>query len=160
MSCYMVAWDTIRALVDVAIDGPRDGGHWIRGSAGVTWAEADACASLLARANAASVRARYSDADAPGIKMVPAWADWPLIQHKPFPRRLGVVEALKVLHCYRYQACEVAGFAATEAGRFCASLESALISVLPGYDKGPWGLDETGEEPASVPDPPRRLRMV
>lgn len=51
---------------------------------------------------------------------------------------LGFV--LKQLDHYDYQACEVADYRDTWAGRAVDQLRSAAIRKLPGYSQAPWGV--------------------
>mgnify|MGYP001575503402 CR=1 FL=1 len=100
---------------------------------------AEALGQMLAAQNAASVRHRYEDADGRG--MIPSWAD-AFYEYTPIPPLdppPTVVELLKVIDCYEYQACETPGWPDTEAFQFCETLRARLTSLLPGYDAAPWG---------------------
>jgi hypothetical protein len=94
---------------------------------------------MLWSENARSVRARYQDADASGmISELPDCWRW----GSPFGRTPTPVETLKLIACYRYQACETGDFESTEAAAFCDALRSAAINALPGYQEAPWEWDE------------------
>lgn len=97
---------------------------------------ADSLGQLLAIQNAASLRARYDDADASG--MIPDWADSGYHYIAPGGCSLTVVELLKAIICYEYQACETDDWDDSEAALFCETLHSLLIRFLPGYDGAPW----------------------
>ena len=52
---------------------------------------------------------------------------------------LSVIEKIKAVHCYMYQASEHDAWEKSDARAFCKRLETALIHELPGYDAAPWG---------------------
>ena len=97
---------------------------------------------MLAAQNAASVRHRYKDADDEGV--IPSWADQ-FYEYTPIPPLdppPTVVELLKAVACYEYQACETDGWPDTEAFQFCEALRHGLIRLLPGFGDAPWGWDQ------------------
>lgn len=107
---------------------------------------ARACA-LLTTAVVASVKHRYPDAtdtDLPGpaepywTTMTPAaWAK--LVSNAPIYPPAAM---LKAIDGYEYQACELPRWRSTETYRFLEALRSALIRDLPGYEAGPWTIED------------------
>ena len=86
----------------------------------------------LLRENMASLAAHYHD------KIdEQALADYYFDSHAA--DRLSIVEKIKAVHCYRYQASEHEGWEKSDARHFCEDLESALVHELPGYRDAAWG---------------------
>lgn len=138
MSAFTVSNEHIAVMVGLAMEGPADGnGRWYR------WIDkgdegAEQVAVMLREQNARSVRALYGQkADDGGCDS--EWftcpSDWRGAMRR---RRPTALEALKLVHCYEYQACETEDWRSTEAAEFCRALTRALVSRLPGYDAAPW----------------------
>jgi hypothetical protein len=100
--------------------------------------------NMLWRANEESIRARYPDCKGP--------ADYPgngrdaatgyTLTGSDFgrmPANVEPVQVLKACNAFRYQACEHAGWEASEACSFIDSLKEKAISCLNGYDAAEWG---------------------
>lgn len=152
MSAFMVSKVHIDLLVDVAVNGSREGrwryGNpvrwWIRrpqdGKAPETKSadadQADGIGLLLADQNARSVRYRYADLDA--AQIIPDWFGFGRYKWQRPVYRLTALEALSAINCYEYQACETPDYDGTEAKLFCEALRGKLIRNLPGYDGLPW----------------------
>lgn len=103
----------------------------------------DALGGLLWSENQQSVAERYPD-DHEGTWPGPCGlttADILAYTYTPPQRMPSPVEALKLLACYEYQACEHREWKQSAAKAICEQLRSAFISALPGYDEAPWGLD-------------------
>lgn len=132
MSAYVVSKSHIDALVTVALRGPIGGrSTWREVQVGDEWdGSADTLGAILTLQNLLSVSYRYSDpsfldmdCDAPYL-----WTAHPVT----------LVQAIKAIHCYAYQACENPGWDTSLAKEFCDKLESALVHSLPGYDEADW----------------------
>jgi len=120
-------------------------------------------AELLARANLASLRARYSEDSAGEHSVGSDGAAWALggqsdeeyvkaCQAAITPREvygpsLSPVEAIKAAQCYDYQACEVSEYDETDAARATRKIIAVAIARLPGYEAAPWGAPETRSVP-------------
>ena len=107
-------------------------------------------AGLLARANMASMRARYGDdgcgdpaAYVAECRRAAVLSGWPSFEP---------AEVIKAAHCFDYQACEVPDYDRTTAAKITRVIVSNAISDLPGYDAAPWG----APEPVKVRQPARR----
>ncbi|PQM45269.1 hypothetical protein C1Y40_04593 [Mycobacterium talmoniae] len=70
--------------------------------------------------------------------------------HYRRPQHTGwsIPELLNVLHCYVHQACERPQWSTSQAKAFCDALQQRLISQLPGYSDGPWGIDDSSKPAA------------
>lgn len=90
--------------------------------------------AMLLRENMRSLAARYNDPVDNGAILAyrPAYSDK--------IRTLPIVALIKLVHCYRCQACEHEGWQTSEACAAAEALESALVHSLPGYDEAAWGL--------------------
>jgi hypothetical protein len=64
-----------------------------------------------------------------------------------------VVELIKAVHCYQYQACEHDGWEASDAARYCLDLLDVLVHALTGYSEAAWGIESDTPKPAPVPPP-------
>lgn len=128
---YLLTWQTER-------------GTWRRFPGSVS---ADELGRLLWAENLKSVAARYpSDQD--GERPGPIGfrdADVATYVASSARRRRPLVEVLKALDCYEYQACESEGWATSEAFAVCQQIRRRLITWLPGYDAAPWEASERGE---------------
>lgn len=124
MSAFLVSPHAIAALVVTSTHGPRDAsGRW--------WKPTDderAVFEMLATENARSVGYRYNEPTKPVD-----YVAWPFGSPAP-----SIVEALKLLDCYEYQACECQDWEDSEAFRWCYRLRKALGRALPGYDSAAW----------------------
>ncbi len=99
---------------------------------------ADAIGQVLVNENVRSVMGRYNE-DKPTNLPGPTNAYW-LIPYKLGETRIPtVVQAIKLVNCYEYQACESNDWKKTEAHAFCDYLKGHLIHCLPGYEDAPWG---------------------
>lgn len=87
----------------------------------------DQVGQMLLDENAASVNYRYTEDDVFVYEYRPP-------QHTNW----SVVELLKAIDCYEYQACEHPDWAQSQAHAFCQALRLRLISALPGYDAASW----------------------
>jgi hypothetical protein len=90
--------------------------------------------AMLLRENMRSLEERYGDAiDNAAIKAYRPTLDAKIMA-------LPCVALIKLVHCYRYQACEHEGWEASDACKATGALESALVHMLPGYDEAAWGI--------------------
>lgn len=171
MSAFIVSKAHIDALVDVALNGPRDvsrrweGGprweafdprdtHWPEqewrqcaqsgtGNSSVKAVTPDELGEMLVVENVRSITARYPDVLDGGPMPGPVDAYWESYYEFQRPsRRPTVVEALKLISCYEYQSCEHDEWVDSEAKRFCEHLTATLIGFLAGYDEAPWEWDQ------------------
>ena len=94
----------------------------------LTRASVDAVGQMLLDHNTASVNDRYN-AD-----------DLAIYTYTPPRGWRTAVEVLKAINCYRYQASETSDWTDTEAHHFCAALETAVITMLPGYSEAAWAI--------------------
>ena len=155
MSAWIVSKEHIDAMVSAALVCAQenrssfrwydaDGNH----SHELTYTDTEKATkvgAMLWAENLASINARYTDTiDHPencpgpvGFNGVSSVANYTL---KRTPR-IPPVAILKAISCYEYQSCEHAGWKTSQAYQFCASLRDHMISMLPGYDEAPWGLD-------------------
>lgn len=51
-----------------------------------------------------------------------------------------VIEKLKIVQNYNYQACESEDYKDSQAKKIVNNCISSLIAQLPGYDAAPWGI--------------------
>lgn len=169
MSAFIVSKAHIDALVDVALNGPKDsesrweGPRWEAfDPRETTWQDQewrqvtpggfdhhsingvtpDGLGELLTVENVRSITARYPDTLDGGPMPGPCDPYWEqYFEHARPVRRMTAVEALKALHCYEYQACEHDEWIDSEAKRFCDGLRGSLIGSLAGYNAAPWEWD-------------------
>ena len=161
MSAYMVEREHVVYLVEASIShilARGDGGrmHW-RGASGQEMGggfcelrcmasndEKAAVGNMLWRVNEESIRARYPDCKTPdrypgnGRDAATGYTLTGSDFGRP-PARVDPVQVLKSCNAYRYQACEHAGWEASEACSFIDSLREKAISCLPGYETASWG---------------------
>lgn len=187
MSAFIVDKSHIDALIAVGWLGPRErtispgnGWHTLRwwsvaNVRGLSPADLhlyrreldhlteDRTGAMLVAEVVASVRYRYPDSgdDLPG----PITHYWTEPYSYTQPRSVPTaVEALKLLSCYEYQACEHPEWETSEARQFCEALRHACIAVLPGYDAAPWEWTEESAASGGLgsypgrPAPPRARR--
>jgi hypothetical protein len=94
----------------------------------LTRASVDAVGQMLLDHNTASVNHRYNG------------DDLAIYTYTPPRGWRTAVEVLKAINCYRYQASETNNWTDTEAHHFCAALETAVITMLPGYTEAAWAI--------------------
>ena len=101
---------------------------------------ADDVGRFLVAENLRSIRHRYPDtAQRPEATPGPADPYWKNdYAYRDPGYRLSVVEALKAIDCYEYQACEHPEWRRSEARRFCDSLRGSVVGALPGYWQANW----------------------
>lgn len=159
MSAWIVDKLHIDYLVQAAMQRPHL--HPMRfGDTQVTYATADEVGRELWAENAMSVSYRYRNSrpmNAGTFSNLPGPCDF---DHESlanyslpsFPRvRFDPVVALKAIDCYQYQSCEHPGWEGSAAHRFTQELRQFMVTLLPGYDEAPWGIDErTVVAPAQV----------
>jgi hypothetical protein len=103
---------------------------------------------MLYGENVRSVRYRYpdtvgNDTKLPGVCAEVEEASDPQYTFRILPGvRIVPGEVGKALACYEYQTCETDDHRDTEAWRFCEALRDAILRTLPGYEGGPWEVDE------------------
>lgn len=107
-------------------------------------------AEYLARANMASMRARYGDdgcgdpaAYVAECRRAAMLSGWPSFEP---------AEVIKAAHCFDYQACEVSDYDHAIAAQITRTIASHAAMDLPGYDGAPWGAPEPlkARQPAKV----------
>ena len=141
MSAFLVSKAHIDALVSVALFGVAEAtalsGLWPE-----TYFEntrlgvprANLLGDRLLRENEASMKARYPRDNAEPLPFyVYSWEE----VYKP----ITAAAALKLLDCYTYQACEHDGWGTSAVKRWCDSLQSQLVTCIPGYNAAPWAID-------------------
>jgi len=140
MSAFIVPTEHLHVLIWAGLNltWPRDGLRWYHDNptrvGSLSRDTADAVGQMLYDANAASVTHRYRQTGLIRTEYryrAPRWNQW------------SVVEVLKALGCYEYQACEVPDWPASEAHAYCRALQDNLIHRLPGYSDGPWAISTT-----------------
>lgn len=90
-------------------------------------ATVDRVGAILVAANTASVNFRYGQDELEGL----------YVHH---PVDVDVVQVLKAIDCYEYQACESPAWERSEARAICAALRARAVCQLPGYDDAEWML--------------------
>ena len=93
----------------------------------------DTIGRTLMGANAMGQKDRYGD-----DSEIAGCADYKWQPRK----RLSLVEMVKTIQCYEYQACEWDGWKDSQAKQICDRCLSALLHSLPGYDAVPWGVGD------------------
>ena len=161
MSAYMVEKEHVAYLVEAAVthalargdggsmmwrgvSGPEKRGPYCEIRCMADGAEKAQVGNMLWRANEESIRARYGDCktatDYPGNGR-DAETGYTLTAgdfRRP-PTHIDPVQVLKSCACFRYQACEFAGWDDSEAARFIEALTTKAINSLPGYEEAVWG---------------------
>lgn len=144
MSAYIVEKEHINAMLMAALS-VRQPTTWRHNEQRyeLTQDILDKVGQMLLDENVASVQHRYpSDT----ILQLPGKinAEWLLpFRYSPITSRVPTkVEAIKLVHCYKYQSCEHPGWKTSEAKAFCESLEGNLVREIPGYDEAPWGWEK------------------
>lgn len=144
MSAFVVSEAHINALACAMIYGPTPRARWHRiwsdQAEAFRTSDMDTQATLLGRLllaeNFRSVDHRYP-AGAPSAEDRAAEARL-FVEARTESRSL--VELLKAVSCYEYQACEHPGWEGSQAARLCEALRGQLIAALPGWEAAPWGI--------------------
>lgn len=157
MSAFMVSIEHIRALVNAGLNLTYGPLSWQRAlptteqlershERGMPWSPdapeiareirtvltpdtAEAVGVMLMAQNRRSMDFRYDETEIED-----------LYTHEPSTPRT-VVELLKAIDCYEYQACETPDWEVTEAYRFCEALRRELTYHLPGWGQAAWAID-------------------
>lgn len=96
----------------------------------LTESNASVIGKMLLKTNVDSVNFRYDEK-----------SRTPTYKHrKPIHTSWSVGEIFKSIDCYTYQSCERDDWKDSEALAFCNALKDVLISKVPGYQDGPWGI--------------------
>ena len=146
MSAFLVEKVHIDLLADVAARGPRDArpGEWLMGAGARP--EPTALGRMLWLENLRSVTYRYPDTASGGRPGPAGISDGQIAAYRftAPPYRLTAVEAIKAVHCLRYQSCECPDYAETPAGKWAAEMLERLSGCVPAYAAAPWewGADE------------------
>lgn len=61
-----------------------------------------------------------------------------LRRYRHEPMQATVVECIKAIHCYQYQACEHDGWETSDAKKYVDELHSSLVMLIPGYKEAPY----------------------
>lgn len=140
MSAFMVSAATIDIIVSEAIK--REYGslwaYYHDGTRVEPGADPTAFGRMLLAQNVTSLAARYGPEER---------LQYPEAQTYTFRLpRVNVTPGMvaKALACYRYQACEDAGWETSEAHTATLALQLDLLSALPGYEAAEW--DNTDEK--------------
>lgn len=109
----------------------------------VLCSDAETLFADLLEENVKSLQARYpDDAGVPHDDCI--WGGADAMAYDPCALPLSVADAMKLIHSYRYQACEHDGWKGSNAERFTESLLLHLTHHVPGYDddkKARWSVD-------------------
>lgn len=155
MSAYIVPKEHIDALVRAGLDAGRNGSplRWYHNNEGhaLRYDNATEVGKMLWAENVKSLNKRYPDTQE-SLSGYPGPSDFTpfsvdLYRFEGYANGSVVPEkALKALHGYEYQTCEHDGWEGSEAYRFVRSLERALISKLPAYDRADtWSVDDVSQ---------------
>lgn len=123
MSAWMCSNQHISAIVHAYVPP-----EWSRDQP--TLADRKATAKILFDENVRSLKSRYPNH--------PHNYKFTMVSPR---REYTVVELLKLIDCYEYQACETNDFKETAAAKICREYREHLIGRLPGYDAAPWGVE-------------------
>lgn len=98
--------------------------------------EEEKTARMLQAANARSVNYRYAhNIDA-------QCHDDPIEYRDVYnPAKHSATLVLKQVQCFDYQACEPNDWRDSQAHALMDAIQSKAITMLPGYDAAPWGID-------------------
>jgi hypothetical protein len=157
MSAYMVDRDHIKFLITAAqsrrLLGPSSGLRWYHNDVSHELKPGDRDAAskagqMLWDANAESINARYPDTVGKPERM-PGPIDEPFVyaHSSNWPDEIDMVQVLKAIRCFNYQACEYDGWYKSEAYAFLESLQTHAIMALPGYEEAAWGAPELRASP-------------
>ncbi len=137
MSAYMVEKDHIQYLVDSARKLSRGGFTWYWDGNryqvhGGKRGNASEVGQMLWEENLMSINSRY-----PGGSVQ---AGYEYI-HDPvgFPPELNLVQLIKSIQCYQYQACEHKGWADSQAKAMTDGMLAVIPHQMPGYGEAAWG---------------------
>lgn len=119
--------------------GPESDALYERKVHELTHQTASAVGQMLLAQNYVSVNHRYDETSEPPEY---EWRRYTHLRESGHRVELKPVEVLHLLDGYEYQACEDPGWETCQAFAFCDALRRHLIQDLPGYDEGPWDLDE------------------
>src|SRR3954469_4524849 len=116
---------------------------------------ADELGRALWLANAESILARYpATEEQPGDGRTRYPDMWPdgenfasVLAYRHALVERPVVELIKALHHFDYQASEPEGYAASWCNKFVEGLERILVRSLPGYDAAPFGIADPEDGP-------------
>ena len=144
MSAFVVSTEHVNALIARAVKGDHYGPlkYYHAGDWHDVGQDPDAAGQMLTDANVDAVGTRYEDAD---LTDLPGSIGAEYLIPFKFDRQMyapPVVESLKLINCYEYQASELNDWHDSEAKSFCDALTHKLIGMLPGYDEAPWAYDE------------------
>ena len=156
MSAFLVSDDLIQQLVNLALGRSADGelgGFAFRYPLSLREPALypSEIGQLLLDENLRSLAARYpdtADPDAPEMADADQWERGRsnLFIPQGTQRHVTIVEGLKMLSCYEYQACEHDSWPTSTARKFCDALRLHLIRRLPGYDAAQWDYDEANDK--------------
>lgn len=139
MSAYVVEAEHINVLLWAGRYGFRRPGRnltWVYDNPTrvnqLTEDNLDQTGQMLVDANTASVNHCYFDN--------PVHEAYEYHYTRPLHTSWSIVEVLKALQCYEYQASEPRNWQHTEAYAFCRELQDMLTQAFPGYDPAPWGI--------------------
>ena len=118
----MSAWIVSKKHIDLLVEAAK--------LAQMNGVEADQLGQTLWEENHKSVNCRYSET-----------RPTPTYKFKPTGIPFDPVVVIKQVNCLEYQSCEHDGWKDSKARQFCEELRNEMISMLPGYDKAPWGID-------------------
>lgn len=82
---------------------------------------------ILLKQNVCSVNYRYNEKE-----------PVPPFRYDPFGPPYSLVQILKALDCYDYQACETPDYQGTLAASIVNTIRSRIIKMLPGYEEADW----------------------
>jgi len=148
MSAFLVSRAHINQIVRLAHNETQDGASSYSDPCPFNAGRGDGATSrnaigqMLLDQNISSLYARYGDTET--INLYARYGDTETINrwepgrseiyvYAPTQRLLTIVEGLKALDCYDYQACESADYKQTDAAQFIDALRRHLIQRLPGY---------------------------
>jgi hypothetical protein len=132
---------------------------------------ADELGRALWLANADSIIARYpSTEEQPGDGLTRYPDQWPdgetfasVLAYRHALVERPIVELIKALHHFDYQACEPDDYAGSWCSKFVEGLEAILVRALPGYEAAPYGIADPEDgppEPATAGAPISILSMM
>ena len=116
---------------------------------------ADELGRALWLANADSIIARYpSTEEQPGDGLTRYPDQWPdgeslasVLAYRHALVERPIVELIKALHHFDYQACERDDYPTSWCSKFLEGLERLLVRALPGYEAAPFGIADPEDGP-------------
>ncbi len=149
MSAFIVDKAHIDAIVAVALFGPSDsrssswrGREPYMGQHKAEPGTANLVGQQLIDTNVLSIKARYPDCiDNPENTPGPCeqyWNDpyaFPVAEPHQYTGLPTTAEALKIIACYEYQACEFPDWENSLSYHFCNSLRSRLVWCIPAVSE-------------------------